>query len=66
MSKGAVRCCTRLGCPEIHENRETFAYRGYLVTRNPFSGVWYVSKDGAHISSAESDSEAKRTIDTLV
>lgn len=43
-----------------------FAYRSYFVKYNPMRDEFYISKGGAHISSAKSAEEAKRTIDQLV
>jgi hypothetical protein len=41
------------------------AYRGYLVKRNPFDGMFYVSKDGHHICACTSYDAAKHAIDEV-
>lgn len=42
------------------------AYRGYYILLNPFTGVWYISKETYHIGSAGSLEEAKAAVDALV
>ena len=41
-------------------------YKGYLLLLNPFTGIWYISKDGTHISSAESFERAKQIVNELM
>ena len=41
------------------------AYKGYLIKKNPFDGMFYISKGGYHISTAKTEQEAKKIIDEL-
>lgn len=42
------------------------AYKRYLINKNPFDGMFYVSKDGTHIASFKTLEEAKKAIDELI
>lgn len=50
----------------VASNDGTQAFKGYLIKVNPLSGGVYISKDGAHISSAPSVDGAKKIILDLV
>lgn len=41
------------------------AYKGFILTRNFVDGVWYISKGGHRIGSADSLERAKAAIDEL-
>ena len=43
----------------------TYAYKGYLMCRNPLNGLWWIEKDGQHISYVTDEAHAKHTIDAL-
>lgn len=45
---------------------DSMAYRGYVIKLNMFSGVFYISREGHHISSAKTLDEAKRLIDEVL
>jgi hypothetical protein len=42
------------------------AYKGYLIRKNPFDEMFYVSKGGSHITIVKTEQEAKKAIDELV
>lgn len=48
---------------EFIEDRINWAYRGYVVQRNPFTSMWNLSKGGYHIGSADTLLDAQRMID---
>ena len=42
------------------------AYRGYIITHNPFTGQCWIEKSGWFIGTAKDDTDAKRIIDALL
>jgi hypothetical protein len=42
------------------------AYRGYLISGPSLEGLFYISKNGAHIATARSLEVAKKEVDGLV
>jgi len=46
--------------------RDRQTYRGYYILLNPFTGVWYISKETYHIASAGSFNEAMAIVDDLL
>lgn len=43
-----------------------WAHRGYLIRLNPTLDLYYISKDGAHIGSAQSLEGARAEINALL
>ena len=44
----------------------SFAFRGYLIRRNPLNGSMWIEKDGAHIGSCLHWQDGQRIIKELV
>lgn len=51
-----------IAMPKVQSER----YRGYWIGTSPFSGLYFVTRDGQHVCTCDSLAEAKAAIDVLV